>query len=168
MRTTWLVLLLAAPMAVDRMNARSEAPQASVADAEKAAAAFFQGFVAGDVTRMKDHFAEKVRIEGDIRFLSPAADQTVTRDQLADGYAKFFEKIGREKWTGLMKNAKPTLTRAAKDGELLSFVKAGDFVYDLHFREAVRGERSDLDEAILFVLRDVNGKPTIVAHYADY
>jgi hypothetical protein len=164
----WLVLLLAVPTAVDRMPARPGARQTTVADAEKAAAAFFQGFVAGDVTRMKDHFAEKVRIEGDMRFLSPAADQTVTRDQLADGYGKFFEKIGREKWTGLMKNAKPTLTRAAKDGELLTFVKAGDFLYDLHFREALRGERSDLDEAILFVLRDVNGKPTIVAHYADY
>jgi hypothetical protein len=169
MRTMWLFLRVAAAASAVAVTAvRPVAAQISGADAEKAAAAFLQAFVSGDVTRMKEHFAEKVRIDGDLRFLSPAADQTVTRDQLADGYGQFFERIGREKWTGLIKNAKPTLTRAAKDGEVVTFVKAGDFVYDLHFREAVRGARSDLDEAIVFVFRDIGGKPMIVGHYADY
>jgi hypothetical protein len=169
MRTILLAMLVAAaPIAVDRMAARPRAAQAPAAEVEKAAAAFLQAFLAADASRMKDYFADKVRIDGDMRFLTPAADGTVTRDQLADGYAKFFEKIGREKWTGVIKNAKPTLTRATKDGELLDFVRAADFVYDLHFREALRGQRSDLDEAIVFVFRDVAGKPAIVGHYADY
>jgi hypothetical protein len=169
MRTILLAMLVAAaPSAVDRMPARPMAAQAPAAGAEKAAAAFLQAFLAADASRMKDSFADRVRIDGDMRFLTPAADGTVTRDQLADGYAKFFEKIGREKWAGVIKNAKPALTRAAKDGELLTFVKAGDFVYDRRFREALRGQRSDLDEATLFVFRDVAGKPAIVGHYADY
>lgn len=169
MRMNWLFLLIAvAPVGAIWTPARPAAAQASEGAADKAAAAFFQAFVSADVTRMKDHFAEKIRIDGDMRFLTPAPDQTVTRDQLAEGYDKFFERIGREKWTGLIKNAKPTLTRAAKDGELLAFVKAGDLVYDVHFREAIRGQRSDLDEAIVFVFRDIAGKPVIVGHYADY
>ena len=169
MRTISLFLLVAAaPVALATTPAPPVAAQISAAEAEKAAAAFLQAFMSGDGTRMKEHFAEKVRIDGDMRFLSPAADQTVTRDQLAEGYGKFFERIGREKWAGLIKTVKPTLTRAAKDGEVVAFVKAGDFVYDLHFREAVRGARADLDEAIVFVFRDIGGKPMIVGHYADY
>jgi hypothetical protein len=110
-----------------------------------------------------------VRFEGDMRVMPPKGpDGMLTRDQIADGYAKLFGGIGKEQWSDIFKKTQPTLVRAAKDGELVEFVKAGDWIYDVHLREAIRGARSGLDEAVVFVWRLVDGKPRIVGHYADY
>jgi hypothetical protein len=136
---------------------------------DTAARAFFKAFTDADAQSMKAFLAEKVRMDGDLRFLPPnAPDGTITRDQLADGYTKLFGAIGREKWADIFRKVQPTLIRASKDGEVLAFVKAGDLIYDLHLREAIRGARSGLDDAVVFVWRVVDGKPRIVGHYADY
>ena len=64
MRTMWLFLRVAAASSAVAVTAVPPvAAQVSGADAEKAAAAFLQAFVSGDGTRMKEHFAEKVRID---------------------------------------------------------------------------------------------------------
>jgi hypothetical protein len=132
---------------------------------------FLKAVTETDAKKMKGHFADKVLVAGDLRFVAPDAGRKpteVSKDQLADAYAKLFERIGRGKWTDLLKKVQPTLSKATKDGEYLEFVKAGDYVYDLHFREALKGRRKGLDEAVIFVFRKVDGRNRIVAHFADY
>ena len=93
----------------------------------------------------------------------------LSREQLTDTYTKLFDAMGREKWRELTKQAKPSLTRATKDGShsedttgLLppAFIKAGEYMLEL------RLPGTGLDDVILFVLRDVGGKWQVVAHWA--
>ena len=86
-------------------------------------------------------------------------------------YSKMFDAMGRTEWGALVKQAQPSLTRASKDGthaedttNILptAFVKAGEYLFELKF------PGSGLDDVILFVLRPVDGKWKIVAHWADY
>jgi hypothetical protein len=67
------MLVAAAPIAVDRMHAHPDTTQAPATEAEKAAAAFLQAFLAAEASRMKDSFADRVRIDGDRRFLRMAS-----------------------------------------------------------------------------------------------
>jgi hypothetical protein len=143
--------------------------------AESAAKALQQAFLTGDVPAMKTHFADKMRFIGDPRFLGeaggPQVQRDLTRDELAAAYTKFFDAISRPKWREFAAQAKPTITRAAKDGSHpedttgvlpAAFIKAGEYVLELRF------PGTGLDEVILFVLRDVGGKWQVVAHWADY
>ena len=81
------------------------------------------------------------------------------------------DAIGRAKWHELTKEAKPSLTRATRDGThpedttgLLppAFIKSGEYMFEL------RLPGSGLDDVILFVLREVGGKWQVAAHWADY
>jgi hypothetical protein len=159
-----LVILSAGPSA-----------QPSASQIDSTAKAFQQAFLAGDAAAMKDHFADKVVFIGDPRFIGEGGrlqvQRDLSRDQLTDAYTKLFDAMGRPKWRELTAQAKPTLTRAAKDGThpedttgLLppAFIKAGEYM--LEFRLPGSG----LDDVILFVLRDVGGKWQVVAHWADY
>jgi type I site-specific restriction endonuclease len=130
-------------------------------------------FIEADALKMKGHFADKVLVMGTpVRFAAADAKRNkpaeLTAEQLAAGYAKMFDQIGRDKWNETLKKTKPTLSKATKDGEHIELAKAGDYVYDLHFREAVKGKRAGLDEAVIFVFRSVGGKYRIVGHFADY
>jgi hypothetical protein len=149
--------------------------QPNTAPAESAAKALQQAFNAGDTAAMKAHFADKIVFIGDPRFLGEGPGRQVqrdlSRDQLTDAYTKLFDAMGREKWRGLTAQAKPTLTRATKDGThaedttgLLpaAFIKTGEYMLELRF------PGSGLDDVILFVLREVGGKWQVVAHWADY
>jgi hypothetical protein len=150
-------------------SAAAQAPK----DAETAANEFLKTFIEADTANMKGHFAEKVIVLGTpVRFAAPDTKgkkpAEVTPEQLTTGYTKMFDQIGRDKWRETLKKVKPTLSKATKDGEHIELAKAGDYVYDLHFREAVRGKRAGLDEAVIFVFRKVGDKYRIVAHFADY
>jgi hypothetical protein len=150
-------------------------PQPNAPQPDAAAKALQQAFLSGDATAMKAHFADKIVFIGDPRFLGEDGRQQVqrdlSRDQLTDAYTKLFDAMGRDKWRELTKQAKPSLTRAAKDGThaedttgLLppAFIKTGEYMLELRF------PGSGLDDVILFVLRDVGGKWQVVAHWADY
>ena len=150
-------------------------PQPNAAQAEATAKALQQSFLSGDATAMKAHFADKVVFIGEPRFIGEGGrlqvQRDLTRDQLADAYVKLFDAMGREKWREATAQAKPTLTRATKDGShpddttgLLppAFIKTGEYMLEL------RLPGSGLDDVILFVLRDVGGKWQVVAHWADY
>jgi hypothetical protein len=151
----------------------SAQPNATQVDAT--AKVLQQAFLAGDATAMKAHFADKVVFIGDPRFLGEDGRLQVQRDlspdQLTGAYTKLFDAMGREKWRELTTQAKPTLTRATKDGThpedttgLLppAFIKTGEYMLEFRF------QGSGLDDVILFVLRDVGGKWQVVAHWADY
>ena len=150
-------------------------PQASPTPVDTTARALQQAFQAGDAAAMKAHFADKIVFIGDPRFIGEGGriqvQRDLSRDQLTDAYVKLFDGIGREKWRELIAQAKPALTRAAKDGThpedttgLLppAFIKTGEYMLEL------RLPGSGLDDVILFVLRDVGGKWQVVAHWADY
>ena len=150
-------------------------PQPVAAQADSTAKALQQAFLAGDATAMKAHFADKIVFIGDPRFLGEGGrlqvQRDLSRDQLTDAYTKLFDAMGREKWRELTAQAKPTLTRAAKDGShpedttgILppAFIKAGEYMLEFRF------PGSGLDDVILFVLREVGGKWVVVAHWADY
>lgn len=149
--------------------------QPNAAQAEAAAKALQQAFQAGDVAAMQAHFADKIVFVGDPRFLGegggPQVQRDLTRDQLAGAYTKFLDAVTRPKWQELTTRAKPSITRAAKDGShpedttgILppAFIKSGEYVLELRF------PGTGLDDVILFVLRDVGGKWQVVAHWADY
>jgi hypothetical protein len=160
------VLLIAAVAAPATVCAAAEAD-----DVERVAAQFFEAFIHADVDKMGQHFADKVLFDGEEQFIGrEALDEPaeLTKTELSDAYRKLFKKIGRERWSGLLKRVKPTLSEVTEDEKPVRLAKAGDYVYDLHFREAIKGKRRGLDEAILFVFRKVDGKFRIVAHFADY
>ena len=151
------------------------APQSNTAQADATAKALQQAFLSGDAAAMKAHFADKVVFVGDPRFIGEGGrlqvQRDLSRDQLADAYVKLFDAMGREKWRELATRAKPTLTRAAKDGTHSedttgvlppAFIKTGESMLEFRF------PGSGLDDVILFVLRDVGGKWQVVAHWADY
>ncbi|MEX2187379.1 MAG: hypothetical protein WD875_11310 [Pirellulales bacterium] len=155
--------------------AQNEDDKEEHAAAEKAAAAVFEAYSAGDMKKLTGHFAEKVKFMGEPRivFDSPPEPGLVGKPidvetaKLVDGYAKVVEKVGKEKWSVMLKKCIPTLERATAKDMPIPTVEVGDFVYDLHFREATKGKRRGYDEAIIFVLRKVDGKFVVVGHFAD-
>jgi hypothetical protein len=143
---------------------------------EAVAKAFLDAFIAGDVTRMKEHFADKVHFVGDLRFLGEQTrgngERDVTREQLAAAYRTMLDAMGREKWTSLTKQLVPSLNRATKNGghpedlngELpAAFVKTGEFLFELKFPN-----KTGLDDILLFVLKPEGGALKITSHWADY
>lgn len=85
---------------------------------------------------------------------------------LAAAYARLAQSRP-EPWGQLMAAVKPTLVRVTTDGEHYEHARAGDYVYDLHLREGLKGKRSGLDEALLFVFREVGGRYVVVVHWGD-
>ena len=143
----------------------------NVDDPKAVAKRFLKAFADADVEKMQQHFADQVLFHGEPRFIGRAKldkPTELTKRQLSDAYAKLFKRVGREKWNQLFKKTKPTLTKATADGKPIHLAKKGDYVYDLHFREATKGKRAGLDEAVIFVFRKVDNKYRIVAHFADY
>ena len=152
---------------------RSAFAQAEPVDmkVEAVAQQFFEAFTNADLEKMKQHFGDEILFDGDRRFIPrEVLDEPtkLTQRQLADAYARLFERVGRKRWNELFQKSKPSLTKCTADGVPIKLAKQGDYVHDLHFREAVKGKRAGLDEAVIFVFRKVDGTYRIVAHYADY
>jgi hypothetical protein len=135
----------------------------------------FAAFAAMDAEALKDHLADSVRFIGDPRFLGETGRRQVVRDlkrdELVAAYARMFSAMDKDRWGGLIKQVTPSLSRATSPGShpedtkgLLpsDFVKAGEYLYQL------KAPGSGLDDVILFVLRLVDGKWRVVAHWADY
>ena len=171
---TWMAsvlsLVMSLPIAVSQTAAVPDAAQA-----EATTKSLLSAFTGCDAVKMKDHFADRVEFVGDPQFLGEDRGRQVhrdlTRDQLMAAYTKMFGGANCEQWTQLVKQSKPTLTRATKDGTHAedttgvlppAFVKAGDYVYELRF------PGSGLDDVILFILRPVGGQWKVAAHWADY
>lgn len=166
-----LTLALAAGLAFQA--SQTATPDRALAEATTKA--LLAAFVAADAAAMKDHFADKVLFVGDPQFLNEPrgyqVQRELTRDQIIGAYARMFQTVDRAKWAGLGKVLTPSLTRVEKTGSHredttgilpADFVKAGEFLYEL------KAPGSGLDDVILFVLRPVDGKWKVVAHWADY
>lgn len=139
---------------------------------ETVAAALKHAFVNADAKELKAYFAPKVLYIGEGRFIDPNVMKfneptEITAEKLSQSYAKFADRVGKDKWKVVFGKVNPTLKKAEKDGELFKPIKAGDFIYDLHFRESVKGKRNGFDEAVIFVFRKVDGKFKVVAHLND-
>lgn len=140
-------------------------PSGEVQGAEATTKGLMEAFVGANAAKLTEYFADKVTFAGDLRFLGGESQgqQEVTREQLASAYTRMFDAMGREKWDAIMKGSIPALTRAPKAGEPFSFVKPGDYIYELR-----QPDRTGMDDVILFVLRPVEGKLKVVGHWADY
>lgn len=147
----------------------------STAEAEATAQTLLKAFTAGDVPGIAQHFADKVLFIGDPQFLGgprgPHPRVELTREQLTEAYTKMLNAMGRDRWTTILKQAKPIIRRAVSDeshaedtnGILpANFIKAGEHVLELKF------PGSGIDDVVLFVLRAIDGKFKVVAHWADY
>ena len=170
-----LVLFLVAGVSMPPAQAVPAPASPESAQAEAAAQALLKAFTAGDVPAMSEHFAEKLLFIGDPQFLGesrgPQVHRDLTRAELAAAYTKLFDGMGRDRWTALVKQATPSVHRATANeshpedtaGILPpDFAKAGDTVCEIRFRG------SGLDDVLLFVLRPIDGKLKVVAHWADY
>lgn len=141
---------------------------------ESVVTTFLDEYSKGNAEDLGRYFAPKVAIHGDTGFLgteTPSQPRKVfdfSSGDLVDGYSKFFEKVGKERWAQMTTQLKPTLVEAKVADEPFPGVEVGDFVYDLHFREAIKGEARGLDEAVIFVFRKLGQNYKIVAHYADF
>ena len=91
-----------------------------------------------------------------------------TRDGLASSYERIVEKVDRERWTSIMRSTEPSILRADVDGVPHRYCRAGDLVVRFFVRDVNRANPESLDEAVLFVPRDVNGGLRVVAHFADF
>ena len=154
---------------------RSSQSGPDAAQAEAAAKSLVGAFGSLDAPAMKEHFADTVRFIGDPQFLGeprgPQVQRDLSRDQLIAAYAKMFSTVDPLRWKDLAKQLKPTLKRATADGSHpedttgilpADFVKAGEYLYEL------KAPGSGLDDVILFVLRPIDGRWKVVAHWADY
>jgi hypothetical protein len=140
--------------------------QATKAEVETATTAFSAAFLAADVEKFAVYFADKVTFEGDLRFLGAPQKAGVmepTRDELTKAYARMFAAMGRDNFAAVVKSAVRELKPIAKDGELFSVTKTGDWVYSL----SLPGRTGD-DDVLMFVFRRVDGGYRIIAHWADY
>jgi len=159
------------------VQAATAAPQAGpdAAQAETTTKALLAAFGALDAPGMKEHFADTVQFIGDPQFLGEPRGlqvrRNLSRDQLTAAYAKMFSAIDPLRWKDLTKQLTPSLKRATADGShpedttgILpsDFVKAGEYLYEL------KAPGSGLDDVILFVLRPIDGRWKVVAHWADY
>jgi hypothetical protein len=86
---------------------------------------------------------------------------------VSSGFARTVAEAGIERWQAVLNKVQPTLTRVSTDGDVYRHTKAGDYVYDLHVREANKGARANLDEAMLFVIRQRGTTMHIVVMWAD-
>jgi ketosteroid isomerase-like protein len=160
MLKTCAVILVAIPLTIPNLACAADAPAGN--EIESVTKEFVQAFVEGDAEKMQPHFAPDVIVERD-------PERGVRKkEQLRDDYAKMISAIGRDRWSELFKKVKPTVVKAAADGEVFEFVKAGDYICDLHWRESREGQRNGLDEAVIFVFRLVDGKYKVIGHFADY
>ena len=175
MSLTAFVVLLLAGMSMPQAQSAPVSPSPEAAQAEAAAQALLKAFTAGDVPALSEHFADIVAFIGDPQFLGepggPQIRRDLTRAELAAAYTKLFDGMGRDQWTALVKRATPKVHRATANeshpedttGVLPpDFAKAGEYVCELRF------PGSELDDVLLFVLRPVDGKFRVVAHWADY
>jgi hypothetical protein len=131
----------------------------------KVASLYLNAFKKANLKEMKKYFYKNLSFDGDKKFINK---NQLSKEELIKSYATLFNKIEKQKWSKVMDKVKPTIVKAQKDNEMFKAVKAGDYIYDLHFREAMKGKRRKLDEAIVFIFRKINGKYLIIHHYADY
>jgi hypothetical protein len=119
---------------------------------------------------MKPFFHRTVRFQGDPRFLGKRGEKPYTVEtsptELARAYTELFRSKGKE-WREVLKKIEPTLSVARERGKPFQSVETNDWVYDLRFREALKGKRRGLDEAVIFVWRKVGDRYLIVSHYFD-
>jgi hypothetical protein len=131
------------------------------------AAVVVTSFQKGDVTGLVALCSHDVQIQG-----TPAGGGPGGVKRFSDFYTEFFAKtipaFGQDKWRKLVEKIQPTVTTAEQKDRPIEGVEPGDIVLDLHFREAIKGERNGLDEAVIFVLRKSEQGMKIVSHYADY
>lgn len=141
---------------------------------ESVAASFLHHYSTANARELGDFFAVKVAIHGDKGFLGTESrlprDEVVEvgNQELVEAYSTFFATVGVDRWTEMASKLKPTLVEAENADEPIPGVEVGDFVYDLHFREATKGKARGMDEAVIFVFRRVGAAYEIVAHYSDY
>ena len=139
---------------------------------EKITASFIKAFKNGDVVGMSKHFAEEVSFIGDPKFIGRQAGLdgpvVLSKKDLVESYTKLFKLVGHESWLKHTAKAQPTVV-VSKDGSELKWgVKKGDVICDMHFREANKGKRNGLDEAVIFVFRKTGDTYKVTFHLADY
>jgi hypothetical protein len=172
--------------------ARAQAPTP-----EKVAAELHSAFVQADFRRMSTYLADTLLFDGEVEVVTiarqgtdrthtarefnegiTARDEnqrlgpgwvsvTATRDGLVSSYEKLIERIGRDRWTSIMRSTEPSIVRVEADGASYRYSKAGDVIVRFFVRNPTRANVNSLDEAVLFILRRANGSYRVVAHFAD-
>ncbi len=141
-------------------------------DHEKTTAAFIETFKRADAEGMAKYFSENVKFVGDHRFIdrqeSLSKPIEISRSDLLESYNRLFALCGKEKWKRIVSKVKPSISVSENGGELKGYVKKGDVICDMNFREATKGKRNGVDEAVIFVFRREGDAYKVVFHLADY
>jgi hypothetical protein len=144
----------------------------SLAGSEESTQGLLKAYLAANAKDMSAYFSEDVKFLGDSKFIGKNVHMVdpiaLTKEELSKSYRQLFEKVGKEKWIKLLKNLKPTSQISKEGGEYKGMVKKGDIIYDMHLREALKGKRRGLDEAVIFIFRKIGDNYLIVGHVADY
>ena len=132
---------------------------------------FLKAFKNADTESMSKYYAESIKFLGDHKFTGKARSidpVELTKEELNRCYIKLFKLVKKERWAKLTANLKPTIEISKAGGLYKGLVKKGDIIYNVHFRQAVKGKDKGLDEAVIFIFRKISGKYLIVSHIADY
>jgi hypothetical protein len=157
---------------------------------EAAAAAIHSAYITGDIDALQKWFADTLTFDGEVRVLVKQAGgqqelrdttvvlrdedvlrpgwiaATLTAPALADAYRALLQEIGSERFTEIVSGRPWKVMKIDRSGFPYPAVKAGDYIVVLHLRRD--SEPENLDEAVIFVLREVRGEQRVVAHLADY
>jgi len=145
------------------------------ASLESATNGFFDAFIRGDALQLETYFSETVNFLGVYSLFSEDIPRTKQsekkRAEVLNAYQNLFNTIGKERWYDNMKKLRPSV-ESSVNNEYQRLQKQGlfrkkDIVYDLHFREMLKGERRGLAESQLFVFRKTEHAYKIVAIFSD-
>ena len=178
MRTIWKSMIgrgrtnVRRSMAVFFLCATNLAGADVPAEAEKTMQKFYTVFSGANAEAMTPFLADEILFVGEAEIGGKVAWERpvkLSRKNLLAGYTKVFARWGQQDWAKLTKKAKPSAKISRKDQKLVDFglAKEGDIIFDVHFREAKKGERNDYDEAIVFIVRKVEGEYIVVANVGD-
>jgi hypothetical protein len=163
---------------------------AQQADVDSTMAQIRGAYAQADFSAIEPYLADTLAFDGDVQVLADRVEgkvvlhdatavlrqqvplgpgwltATVGGPSLVASYRRLVEKVGRERLVGVLAQRPWKDLRSDRDGYPYREVRAGDFVLFTHLR-AEEGPEI-LDEAIVFVLRPIDGRHRIVAHVADF
>ena len=146
---------------------------------ENTANNFLEAYMNADSNKMKPYFSNKVNFLGDYSLFNESKKQSIlsekTNIEMTEGYENFFTALNKKKpnlWKKAISKVEPHFQTLHVENDYhklqeLGLFETDDFIYDLHFREANKGERNGFDEAIIFVFRKVGDEFLIIAHMSD-
>lgn len=140
-------------------------------------------FADGNFQEWQSYLANEIRFDGDRDIGSMLRQKTLVegealgarwisahtnRNSLIRAYETFMLRQPTEQLAAILAWGSPKLTPVMHDGQHFERARRGDWVLDLDWGAAWGLMNDGLNNDVLFVLRRVDGRFQVIAHFADY